>query len=131
MSSRVEDERVIKFSSILRGLVCSFAILVVFSIILGFFFSMFNALNEEVISRILLVINYVAIFIGGLNSARASYRKGWLTGGFVGLLYMLIILVLGLRWVEVSLSLDLILRIISGFIAGAIGGIIGINLKKY
>lgn len=128
MSGRVEDERVIKFSSVLKGLVCSFAILVITSIILGFFFSIFNALNEEVISRILLVINYVAIFVGGIYSARASYRKGWLIGGFVGLLYMLIILILGLRWVEISFSLDLILRIVSGFIAGAIGGIIGINL---
>lgn len=128
MSGRVEDERVIKFSSILKGLVCSFAILVITSIILGFFFSIFNALNEEVISRILLVINYVAIFVGGIYSARASYRKGWLIGGFVGLLYMLIILILGLRWVEISFSLDLILRIVSGFITGAIGGIIGINL---
>lgn len=128
MSGRVEDERVIKFSSILKGLVCSFAILVITSIILGFFFSIFNALNEEVISRILLVINYVAIFVGGIYSARSSYRKGWLIGGFVGLLYMLIILILGLRWVEISFSLDLILRIVSGFIAGAIGGIIGINL---
>ncbi len=128
MPGTLNNERAFHFSSILKGLVCSFLILIISSIILGFLFSIFNALNEEVISRILLVMNYAAIFAGGIYAARISRQKGWLTGGLVGLMYMILILILGAQWVEVAFSLDLLLRIISGFIAGAVGGIIGINL---
>ncbi len=129
MSEKVGNQNSIQITAILKGLICSFVILVVGSIILGFLFSLINSMDDSLMNRILLLINYLAVFFGGIYAARKTDYKGWLHGGLVGFMYMLIILMLGTRYVEMNFNLEMILRILSGFLAGGIGGMIGVNIK--
>ncbi|AZR72446.1 hypothetical protein BBF96_03030 [Anoxybacter fermentans] len=129
MPDKGQDSGQIQLTAILKGLICSFIILIITSIILGFLFSMINVLSEDLINRILLAINYAAIFIGGIYTAREASCKGWLNGGLMGFCYMFIIMILGVQLVGIGLNLEVLLRIMSGFLAGAVGGVIGVNLK--
>lgn len=125
----VYDRRALQLSAILRGLIGSFIILIAASLILGILFSIMDTLVEEVANRILLVLNYAAIFGGGIYTARKTCTKGWLNGGLVGLLYMVVVLTLGSQYAENVTFLEILLRVLSGFIAGAIGGVLGVNLR--
>lgn len=114
--------------SLLKGMVLCFAILVVASLILGVLSSM-DVIQEELANQILLVINYIAIFIGGIFTARKVDTRGWLNGGLVGLLYMVVVVIIGMQIVSIAIGFQMLLRIVSGFITGALGGVIGVNIK--
>ena len=129
MSGGINDQRTIQLAAILKGLIVSLIILILSVIILGILYSIFNVFHDELLSRILLVVNYLAIFGGGIFTARNAHNKGWLNGGLVGLLYMLLILFFGAQVIAIDFGLDILLRVISGFLAGAVGGIIGVNIK--
>jgi putative membrane protein (TIGR04086 family) len=119
----------LQFTAILKGLVSCFAFLIILSLILGFFFSRNDSMAEDVMNRALMIINYTAIFSGGIMGARWSQTKGWLHGGLVGLIYMVIIVFIGSRYVSFAVGLEVMLRVISGFLTGALGGVLGVNLK--
>ena len=129
MPGRMRDPGTLNLTAILKGLIVSFAILIIASIILGTLFSIIESMSGEFVNRSLLVMNYLSIFIGGLVTARSARAKGWLNGGVVGLGYMLIIVIVGSQMVTIGFSLDIILRICSGFIAGGVGGAIGVNIN--
>lgn len=119
----------LQITAILKGLVFCFAFLIVASLIMGIVVSIADDMREDTTNRILMVVNYVAIFAGGLFTARLVYRKGWLNGGIVGLIYMVIVVFIGSQFVEVQFGLEIVLRLLSGFLAGAVGGVFGVNLK--
>lgn len=129
MPEKFNDQSFFQITALLKGLICSFVILIATTLILGFFFSLFDGIREETINGILMVMNYVAIFGGGLFTARFVNTRGWFNGGLVGFLYMITIIALGAQVIDVVFSLDIFLRIVSGFLCGAVGGVIGVNVK--
>lgn len=112
----------------LKGMVLCFALLIVVSILLGFLSSL-DAIQEELANKLLLITNYVAIFGGGIYTAWKVDSRGWFNGGVVGLFYMVVVVIIGSQVIEVSFGFEMILRVLSGFITGAIGGVIGVNIK--
>ncbi|MBR4030303.1 MAG: TIGR04086 family membrane protein [Clostridia bacterium] len=70
-------------------------------------------------------------FFAGIISAKGRSTSGWLYGSLAGLLYFLILLVLGLVFkANTGFGLSKIVSLLFCIISGAIGGILGINMKS-
>ncbi len=102
------------------------AVFVVFALLLSY-----TPLAEETIPFIALITEGLGAAISGFVPARKTGRNGALSGAVCGILYILII------WICASVTsdglfLDPHIFIMAGIsvLMGAIGGILGVNLKK-
>lgn len=77
-----------------------------------------------------LMIHGLAMLIGGIVSGKRSGSKGWYQGILLGAMYIVVVWMIGFLAYDSGLSKDTL--ILAGLVlaAGAIGGIIGVNLKK-
>ncbi|MTI47791.1 TIGR04086 family membrane protein [Sporosalibacterium faouarense] len=102
---------------------------IIFVIILAVILT-FTSLSEGIIPVINSIIMIVSIAFGAIYVSLKSDRMGWLNGAGVGLIYILIIMILGAIFVD-SFDIDiyLLFRIIVALITGSIAGMIGINLR--
>ncbi len=126
MESRNEST-LFKVSSILSGLVTSLLLIMFGSLLLGGIVS-FTDIGQQLASNILFIMNYIVIFIGGIIASYLAGSNGWINGGLVGLIYMLIIILLGSLWHSIEPSIILASRVLIGFLVSALGGIIGVNI---
>ncbi|TVY11935.1 TIGR04086 family membrane protein [Paenibacillus cremeus] len=76
-----------------------------------------------------LFIHGVAMFAGGLTTGKRSGSKGWYHGGLLGLVYTIIVWIIGFLAYDGGLSKELMYLGVVAFLAGAFGGMIGVNLK--
>lgn len=86
--------------------------------------------SEEGSAAYVYLIHGFALLVGGWSAGRRSGRKGWYYGGLTGLLYMLLVLMIGFLAMDAGLSWNKALYILLSFAAGGIGGMIGVNMKK-
>lgn len=116
--------------SILKGSVVAILI----SIILLFNFAAiltYTKLSERTMPAIVIVITAISILIGSQFTTSKMKKSGILYGAFVGIIYILFLyLISSILTKNFSLSGYGIIMIISSVLAGAIGGIIGINRRK-
>ena len=107
--------------SILITLVC----LLIFSILLTY-----TKLQERVIPAVTIIITAISILVGGILSTSNIKKNGMLTGAIVGFIYIFIIYFLS-SIITKSFSLNgySVSMIIASLLSGAIGGIIGVNIK--
>lgn len=90
----------------------------------------FTPLEENIIQPAIIGISSFAIMIGGLLISRKLKLKGILIGSLQGIIYMLILyLFSSFINMDFSLTLKSFTMIIVGVLGGAIGGIVGVNLK--
>lgn len=119
-----------QIAPIFRG--CIISLIIVFSLTLILAsVSYFGHIEHRTVTRLLLLANYISIGIGGLMAAINVDTKGWLHGGFVGLVYafcflLLIALVPGLSMVLGSTAI--IQAVVVSFLIGTVGGIVGVNI---
>lgn len=117
------------FMIILKSSIFAVIVTLLFFIIFAIVMKIGN-LDEKIIPPMNQIIRIISIALGGVIAARASNAKGWLKGAMTGVAYILwafmISAVFGHR---MSLDRFVISDIVMSFIVGAIGGIIGINLK--
>ncbi len=86
-------------------------------------------LSEQVVPYVIYVTSIFSIIIGAAYAARRMQFKGWLYGGLTGFAYIAILLILlKLFAIEADVSLQLFSKLFLGFVLGAIGGILGLNL---
>lgn len=91
----------------------------------------YTDVGEEWISRGAKLITLFSVALAGALCAKSGKRGGWLIGGVSGVLYMVVLYALGyLIFGEIELSAASALRVVYGMLAGIVGGIIGINMKK-
>ena len=88
----------------------------------------FSDIANGSVDKIMIVSNYLALFIGGLIAAYSAKSKGWLNGGLVGLIYVLLLILLGSFTTVMAFSGGLLLRMTIACVVSALGGIIGINI---
>lgn len=104
--------------------IISLTIFIVFSILLTY-----TKIPEKVIPSVVVFTTIVSISMGSGYLSRRVEGKGWLHGGLLGLIYVLLILVLGNIFIPgFNAAGNLLTNLLIAFIIGAIGGIIGINL---
>ena len=115
---------------ILRGTVFA----VIFSLVLLICVALILAntsLPEGVMIPAIIVISAISILIGSLISSRKIRKNGIVNGGMVGLMYILSLYILSsLIKQNFEISINSIIMIIVCIIAGCIGGIIGVNIRK-
>ncbi|MBJ9987919.1 MULTISPECIES: TIGR04086 family membrane protein [Paenibacillus] len=113
----------------LSGLYYSFFWMMVGALILSFLLWS-SGMKEQSLSRYIYVVHAVAAAFGGLVSGKRSGRRGWYQGGLTGILYGLMIIMIGFLALDSSLRLGDLLLIAAVIASGAIGGMFGVNLKN-
>lgn len=91
----------------------------------------YTDIDEAWISRVAKIITVFSVALAGALCAKSGKSGGWFIGGVSGILYMVLLYAIGyMVFGRLELDMDAVLKLIYGAIAGVIGGIIGINMKK-
>ena len=111
---------------ILRGLVVSYLLVAILSLIAGLLFY-FTPLSEMWMHPIGAGITTIALFFGGRVAAKAAGNKGLIHGLTIGIIFILITIIMSLfSSHDISLS-SLALKSAYALLASAIGGISGVK----
>ena len=112
-----------------KGLLLSFLVtilcLLLFSTVLTY-----SSVGENTIVPVSIIVTAISILIGTSFSMAKAKKNGMLYGGMVGFVYMLL-----LYLISSSFTGDFTITVTSGImiggaiLAGAVGGIIGVNRK--
>ncbi|WP_350344430.1 TIGR04086 family membrane protein [Proteinivorax tanatarense] len=107
------------FSSIILSVI----VLLLWSIIMSF-----SSVSDSTIKSVVIVTIVTSIFAGGFVSAKMSKQKGWMIGGFVGVTYLVVLLFMGSAVSTPDITLTAPINLVFGFLVGAIGGVMALNL---
>ena len=99
--------------------------LLIYSIILSY-----TSVAESTIPTIIIIITGISILIGSTISTANIKKNGIVNGILVGLIYIsLIYLLSSIITGNFLLNINSIIMIIVSGLTGAVGGIIGVNMK--
>ncbi|MCJ8011710.1 TIGR04086 family membrane protein [Paenibacillus sp. KQZ6P-2] len=124
--------RVLSFriaNPILSGLYYSFFWMMVGALILSLLLWS-SGMQEQSLSRLIYVVHAIAALFGGMVAGKRSGRKGWYNGGLTGILYGLLIMVIGFLALDTSLRMGDLLLLGTVFASAAIGGMLGVNVRN-
>ncbi|MGI6669409.1 MAG: TIGR04086 family membrane protein [Acetivibrionales bacterium] len=130
MKSNPGQGEKLKFISLLKGLVMSYIITIPSFMLFALILANVN-FPQRLVNPSVVVITIASVLTAGIVSTRGIKDKGWLNGGIAGFVYMLILYIAS-SLVYKSFKVDkyVVTMTIIGILAGAIGGIAGINTKK-
>lgn len=116
--------------SLLKGIVISYIItiptFVIFSLIMTY-----TDFPEKLISPSVVITTIISILAAASFVTRKTSNKGWLNGSIVGLVYMAVLYIISsIVFNNFAIDRYVISMTLIGVLTGAIGGILGINLKK-
>lgn len=112
---------------IIKGSVISIAITLVGLIIFAIFLT-YTSISENAIPAVTIIITMISILIGSSLCMSTVKKNGIINGILIGLIYITFIYILSsVIEGDFSLNIKSIVMIIGAVIAGAIGGIIGVN----
>lgn len=115
---------------ILFGLAWAMFIAVIGTLLVSFW-AHYGAASDNQVLIAAYVVHCLAVVIGAFRSSRAALERGWYYGGICGLLYAVVMVVIGLL-VYNTFSVDTggIFRVFLMAVIGAFSGIIGVNTAK-
>ncbi len=117
----------LKISSLLKGLLASVIVTALAFILLALIMANTD-FPQRLITPAVILTTIVSVLTAGSVSTRGIHNKGWLNGSVVGLIYMIILyLVSSLVYNDFTIDKYVITMTAIGILAGAIGGIVGIN----
>lgn len=117
----------VDWQAVVAGVLAAFALTVLVSAILALAIYFAN-LTESTVSGLLYGVGLVTVAAGGAVAGRRAGTRGWLHGGLVGLAYVLLSLLIGsLLFSGPALWADLVGKLFTAFVAGSLGGIVGVN----
>lgn len=118
------------FMNIFKGIIISILI----TLILLFLFSIiltYTNIGENVIPAVIIIATVISILIGSSISTIKIKKNGIINGGIIGLVYILgIYLISSIAQMGFGINVYSIIMIILSILAGMIGGIVGVNIKK-
>ena len=90
----------------------------------------YTSIAETTIPTVTIIITIISILIGSSICMSTVKRNGIINGVLIGLIYIGVIYILS-SIIEGNFAIDLksIIMIIGALLAGAVGGIIGVNKK--
>ncbi|WP_438444288.1 TIGR04086 family membrane protein [Gorillibacterium sp. sgz5001074] len=86
--------------------------------------------GEEVLPAYAYAIHGLSVLIGSFVTGRRSGSKGWYYGGLLGLVYSIIVLIVGFLSFDRGADWTLLFFAAGAFLAGALGGIMGVNTRR-
>lgn len=113
-----------------KGILISLAFTIICLIILSAILA-YSSISENIETSSIIIINIISILLGSSFCTLKENNRGMLKGICVGGLYIGIIYIFSsIVSMKFSLNISSLIMIITSIIAGAIGGIIGVNVKK-
>lgn len=108
---------------LLRSLLVSCAFILVITLLIRL-----TPLPELTVPYLVVAGMLVSIISGSMYVGRRVGTKGWLRGGFTGVLYIVVILILS-HFLNLGpdLGMSVLSRLFLGFSFGCVGGMLGIN----
>lgn len=114
--------------SIVKGVGFALAFSLLFSVVLAYVLRV-STISEKAVYPITQTAKVLCVFLGALTFVRGE--KGWLKGGAIGLLFsMLSYLAFSAIGGDFSLSWLILFELFLTALAGAIGGIVGVNVRR-
>lgn len=115
---------------LIKNLLIGYFVSFILFLILAFIIT-YTDLSLKFISPLTITIILMSILFVSILNGLKSDEKGWLTGAITGLLYMLILYIIGsVIYKNLSITSNGVMMIMVGIITGITGSIIGINNKK-
>jgi len=113
-----------------KGVVAGLGVAIIGSILLSLAsLTTDNVFIEEYNRYIMIGITVVSIFVGSAYAARKAGSHGIMIGITVGILYVLITIAIGMEISQDSPALLILTnKFVAGIAAGALGGMVGVNL---
>ncbi|MBE7030176.1 MAG: TIGR04086 family membrane protein [Ruminococcaceae bacterium] len=112
----------------------SIAIALLFTILVFVIFALlitYTNVPETAVSTVVLLTTLFSVMLSGMLVSGRATNRGWFHGAVAGLCYMLMVYLAGaILFTGPVFDRRVVWMILIGFLAGAFGGIIGINLKK-
>jgi putative membrane protein (TIGR04086 family) len=119
-----------KISTLFKGIGVSYLVTVPLFAVFSFILSRME-FPERYIDPAVLITTMVSILAAGIISSVNLRSRGWMNGAVVGLIYMLILYALSsIVYGSFPINRHVVIMFVIGAITGAIGGIIGINMKR-
>lgn len=88
-----------------------------------------NSYIDHYMQYIMVAVTMLSIFIGSVYATQKSESRGLIIGMSIGIIYVLFSIGLGMKLShEPIVTLVIIYKFIAGIAAGALGGLIGVNL---
>ncbi|SDT30775.1 putative membrane protein, TIGR04086 family [Paenibacillaceae bacterium GAS479] len=87
-------------------------------------------LSENSLPAWSLGVHGSAALCGGFTSGKRSGTKGWYHGGALGLVYGLMVLLISFLAADAGMSVRTGIMFLIVALAGALGGMVGVNLRK-
>ncbi|MDF2546572.1 TIGR04086 family membrane protein [Anaerosolibacter sp.] len=110
--------------------ILSASVFSIFAFILMALMITYTSISEGVIPIVTSVVMVISVAMSGMYTGLKLRRKGWLNGAVAGLLYAMLMMVMG--WIfldEFAVGMLVLYKSLTGIAAGGIGGMIGVNLK--
>ncbi|GIP31396.1 TIGR04086 family membrane protein [Paenibacillus sp. J2TS4] len=129
MESKNNTSGVRIHSPILAGLLYAFIIMSIAAVLTSLIL-MLTDQKEDALPAYAYIIHTVSLCLGGWIAGKRAELKGWYYGGILGLIYSIIIILIGFLGFDKGFDLNTILFSAASFFIGALGGIIGVNTNK-
>ena len=111
---------------IIISFIMTFLLLIILSVVLTY-----TSVSENIETSAIIIINAISILIGSSISTMNEKNKGILKGLITGTLYIgIVYLISSIISMQFSLNMNSIIIILTSMFVGALGGIIGVNVKK-
>ena len=116
-------------SPILSGLITAMIVMLagvlVFSLILAG-----TGVSEDSVPIFVYIIHGLALLCGGYAAGRRKGAKGWSVGGILGIIYWLLVLLIGYLSIDAAIGQDSLITAGICLLSGMIGGIVGVNRAR-
>ncbi|WP_310189441.1 TIGR04086 family membrane protein [Bacillus sp. 3255] len=116
-------------SPLFSGLVYSLSMMTIGTIVTSLFL-LLTSTQESSLHTLTTIIHAVSLFIGGWVSGKRAETRGWYHGGLVGIVYFILIFLVGFLAFDAGLNLQSLQLLGILFASGALGGVLGVNTKK-
>ncbi|MFD2116450.1 TIGR04086 family membrane protein [Paenibacillus yanchengensis] len=116
-------------SPLLAGIVYALLWLAAGALILSLLLHL-TAMKESNMSLYTQVIHGIAAFFGGAAAGKRSISKGWYNGGITGVTYFLLVVIVSFLAANISFTLQSVILLATIVLCAAVGGMIGVNLKR-
>lgn len=123
----VKNAATVKFASpLFSGIVYAFITMAVCSLLYSLVLTLTNQ-SEESLTFFAYLIHGLAIFIGAYTCGKRINNRGWYHGGILGLVYAVIIILVGFLALDNGITVQTLLALVMAYFVGALGGILGVN----
>jgi putative membrane protein (TIGR04086 family) len=116
--------------SMIKGIGIAYFITIPLFMVFAFFLTYMD-FPEKFLPTAVIITTLISLIVAGWSSTLKVRSRGWLNGGIIGLVYMVILFIASsLVYRDCSINTHVIIMFVIGMITGSIGGILGINLRK-